>query len=255
MIGINRAAPGGALSHFSNQCQGRLRMAEAKDTSLLVKRSELFAGLPSSVYASILSGARPRDFKFRDVMYFAGDPIKQILMLTEGRVKITQLSEGGTEVILRLSIPGDLISELALVPGGSHSSTAQALQDCTVLAWDSATFEAALERFPDFRNNAKRILERRLKEFERRYCEVSTETVSPRLAHSLLRLMEQIGHKVNSHIEINVSQEALAQMTAMTSFTVCRLLTNWEAQGLVKLRRETIEIHSVPRLAGLSKYK
>jgi CRP-like cAMP-binding protein len=228
---------------------------EAKDKFSSVKKSELFLNLPSSVYEAIVASARPRDFKFREVMYFAGDPIKQILMLTEGRVKITQLSEGGTEVILRLSVPGDLISELALVPGGSHSSTAQALQDCTVLAWDSATFEAALERFPDFRSNAKRILERRLEEFERRYCEVSTETVSPRLAHSLVRLLDQIGQKVNGHVEINVSQEALAQMTAMTSFTVCRLLTNWEDQGFVKLRRETIEIHDVPRLLGLCKPK
>jgi CRP-like cAMP-binding protein len=230
-------------------------MAEVKDKCLLVKRSELFAGLPSSVYASIVSSARPRDFMFREVMYFAGDPIKQVLLLTEGRVKITQLSESGSEVILRLSVPGELISELALVPGGTHSSTAQALQDCKVLAWDSATFEAAIERFPVLRSNAKRILERRLEEFERRYCEVSTETVSPRLAHGLVRLLDQIGHKVNSHVEINVSQEALAQMTAMTSFTVCRLLTSWEDQGLVKLRRETIEVHSVPRLLALCKFK
>lgn len=228
---------------------------DAKDKSSLVKKLELFRDLPSSVYESIVSGARPREFMSREVMYFAGDPIKQVLLLTEGRVKITQLSESGTEVILRLSVPGELISELALVPGGSHSSTAQALQDSTVLTWDSATFEAALERFPGFRSNAKRILERRLEEFERRYCEVSTETVSPRLAHSLVRLLDQIGHKVSSHIEINVSQEALAQMTAMTSFTVCRLLTNWEEQGFVKLRREKIEIHSVSRLLSLCKYK
>ena len=230
-------------------------MAEAKDKCSLVKKTELFAGLPSSVYANIVSSARPRSFMSREVMYFAGDPIKQILLLTEGRVKITQLSESGTEVILRLCVPGDLISELALAPGGSHSSTAQALQDCKVLAWDSATFEAALERFPSFRSNAKRILEQRLEDFERRYCEVSTETVAPRLAHGLVRLLDQIGRKVNSHVEINVSQEALAQMTAMTSFTVCRLLTNWEDQGLVRLRRETIEIHSVPRLLGLCKPK
>jgi CRP-like cAMP-binding protein len=228
---------------------------EAKDNCSLVKKSELFAGLPSSVYESIVSSARPREFMARDAMYFAGDPIKQIFLLTEGRVKITQLSESGTEVILRLSVPGELVSELALVPGGSHSSTAHALQPCKVLAWDSANFEAAIERFPGFRSNAKGILERRLEEFERRYCEVSTETVAPRLAHSLVRLLDQIGHKVNGHVELNVSQEALAQMTAMTAFTVCRLLTSWEDQGFVKLRRETIEIHNAPRLLSLCKPK
>jgi len=49
---------------------------------------------------------------------------------------------------------------------------------------------------------------------------------------------------VHDHVEINVSQEALAEMTAMTSSTVNRLLTKWENQGLLKVRREAIEIHS-----------
>lgn len=230
-------------------------MPQIKDNCLLAKSSQLFVGLPSSDYANIVSSARPRDFMPREVMYFAGDPIRQVLLLTEGRVKITQVSESGSEVILRLNVPGELISEFALVPGGTHSSTAQTLQDCQVLAWESATFEAALECFPVLRSNAKRILERRIEELEHHFCEVSTETVSPRLAHGLVRLLDQIGRRVNSHFEINVSQEALGQMTAMTPFTVCRLLTSWEDLGLMTLRRETIEIHSVPRLLGLCKFK
>src|SRR6266403_375892 len=228
-------------------------MAEAGEKSSLLTRSELFAGLPSSVCAHILSRARLMDFPCGEVMYFAGDEIEQVFLLTEGRVKITQFSERGTEVILRLCIPGEVISELALVPGSRQSPTAQAVQDCKVLAWDSAIFEAAIERFPVLRCNAKSILEQRLQELERRFCEVSTETVSPRLAHGLVRLLDQIGRKVNSHVEINVSQEALAQMTAMTSFTVSRLLTNWENQGLLRVRRQAIEISDFLPLMGLCK--
>jgi CRP/FNR family transcriptional regulator len=228
-------------------------VAEAEKYSPLVTKSDLFAGLAGSVSTNILSTARSMDFRSRQVIYFAGDPIEQIFLLNSGRVKITQFSERGTEVILRLCIPGEVISELAVVPGSRHSTTAQAAQDSNLLALDSAIFEAAVERFPDLRSNVKRILEQRLEGLERRFCEVSTETVGPRLAHGLTRLLDQIGRKVNSHVEINVSQEALAQMTSMASFTVCRILTNWENQGLLKLRREVIEIHNVPGLLGLYK--
>jgi CRP-like cAMP-binding protein len=62
-----------------------------------------------------------------------------------------------------------------------------------------------------------------------------------------------MGHKVNSHVEVNISQEALAQMTAMTTFTVNRLLTNWENQGMLRVRREAIEIHSFLPLLSLCK--
>jgi len=217
--------------------------------------SELFAGVSSLVIGEVVSKARPRFFAANEAMYFMDDPITQVLLLTEGCVKKSQLSQGGREAILRLIVPGEVISETALVPGGTHSSTAQALQDCKVLAWDSATFEAASACFPGLRKNAHRILERRLVELERRFAVVSTRKASPRLATGLVHLMDHLGQRVNSHIEINVTQEVLAQMTAMTSFQVCHLLNQWKGQGLVKLRKETIEIHSVPRLMGLCRAK
>jgi CRP/FNR family transcriptional regulator len=212
------------------------------------KRSELFKGLPSFVSKEVLSSAHCRDFAAGEFIYFAGDPMKQLLLLTDGRVKKSHLIESGGEVIIRLTVPGEVISDPAWAPGTSHASTAQALQDCKVLAWESATFGAALEYFPGLRRNAKRILARRLAELERRFCEISNGTASPRLANSLVHLADRIGH-----IEIGVSQEALGQMTAMTSTSVCRLLNTWKGQGLVKLRKKTIEIHSVPRLVCLSR--
>ena len=230
-------------------------MAEAIKNSPLVTRSELFAGLPSSVCTNIVSTAHTIGFMCRQRLYFAGDRIEQVVLLTDGRVKITQCGKDGTEIILRLCIPGELISERALVPGGRHSSTAQALEDCKGLAWDAVTFEAALERFPVLRCNANRILEQRLQELERRFHEVSTEMVAPRLAHQMVRLLKHMGHKVNGHVEINVTQEVLAQMTSMTAEVVCRVLKNWENQRLLRLRRNAIEIRSVPGLLGACRSK
>ena len=123
-------------------------MIETKQQSPLLEMSELFADLPSSVCTEIVTTARPRDYSFRQVIFFAGDPIKETLLLTGGRAKIMQLGESGSEVILRFTVPGEVIGELGLVPGSKHSATAQALQDCEVLVWSAVTFEAALERFP-----------------------------------------------------------------------------------------------------------
>ncbi|HEX7695922.1 MAG TPA: Crp/Fnr family transcriptional regulator [Candidatus Acidoferrum sp.] len=228
-------------------------MTETTQQSPLLEMSELFADLPISVCADIVSMARTRDYLCRQVMFLAGGRTKETLLLTDGRAKITQVGESGTEVILRLTAPGEMIGEVGLVPGHRHSSTAVALQECKVLVWGAEIFQGALDRFPILRRNAKRILERRLDELETRFCQVSTQMASPRLAHALLRLIDQVGRKVNSHVEINVSQEALAQMTAMTSFTVSRLLTNWENQGLLRVRRQAIEISDFLPLMGLCK--
>jgi CRP-like cAMP-binding protein len=217
-----------------------------------IANSELFAGVPSFVIEEVVASTRLREFVSGDVLFFADDPKEHVFLLTDGRAKVSQFSESGKEVILRLIVPGEIISELTLVPGGTHSSTAQALQDCKVLAWDSASFNAALERFPELQKNADHILERRLDELHRRFLVVATKTASPRLANGLVHLLDHVGRRVGSHIEINVSQEALGQMTAMNSSSVCRLLAMWKRQGIVKLRKETIEIHSVAHLLNLA---
>jgi CRP-like cAMP-binding protein len=56
---------------------------------------------------------------------------------------------------------------------------------------------------------------------------------------------------VNDHFEVDVTQEALAQMTAMTFYTANRQLSEWEDQGLVLRRKYTIVIRDLPALKRL----
>ena len=212
---------------------------------------ELFVGLPAADVERVISVARPMEFLAGDVVHLADDPVTRVFLLTYGCVKKSQFSESGQEVVLRLAVPGEIISEPTLVVGGSHSSTVLAIQDSKVLSWELATFYAALKCFPDLRRNVGRILESRLAELSRRYWELSTKTASPRLANGLVYLVDQIGERVDDHVEIKVSQEILGRLTGMNSFSVCRLLSKWRAQGIIRLRRETIEIHSVPHLLNL----
>jgi CRP-like cAMP-binding protein len=212
---------------------------------------EFFEGIPAADVERVLSIARPAEFLAGDVVYLADDPISQVFLLTEGCVKKSQFSESGQEVVLRLVVPGEIISEPTLVAGGKHSSTVLAIQDSRALAWQLGNFHAALKCFPDLRKNVERILESRLVELSRRYWELSTKTASPRLANGLVYLADQIGKQVDDHVEVRVSQEILGRMTGMNSFSVCRLLSKWRAQGIIRLRRETIEIHSVPNLLSL----
>src|SRR5882762_4987291 len=93
---------------------------ELKKKYKSAKRSELFKGLPSFVSKEVLSSAHSRDFAAGEFIYFAGDPMKQLLLLTDGRVKKSHLIESGGEVIIRLTVPGEVISDPAWAPGRSE---------------------------------------------------------------------------------------------------------------------------------------
>lgn len=220
-----------------------------------VHRSELFTGIPRAEIEQMVCRARFLEFAPCEVIHVVDDPITQVILLVEGLIKTSQSTESGQEVILRFCVSGEIISERALVLGRVHSSTALAVAPCKALAWEFSDFNAMAESSPDVRKNAERILKARLAEFSQRLLEVSTKAASPRLAIGLIRLANRIGNCIGDHIEMRVSQETVAQMTGMTLSSVSRLLAIWRAHGIVKLRRETIEIHGFLQLlscAGLT---
>jgi CRP-like cAMP-binding protein len=49
-------------------------------------------------------------------------------------------------------------------------------------------------------------------------------------------------------VEIGLSREGLAQMTGTTLYTVSRLLSTWEEQGLVTCRGESMMISDIRAL-------
>jgi CRP/FNR family transcriptional regulator, nitrogen oxide reductase regulator len=220
---------------------------------LLLESSELFAGIPSSIQMEVMDSATTRCYVRGETIFFTGDRIKKVLLLVEGCVKLTQITERGDEVILRLHRPGEVVGMPDWVPGEFHSYTAQALQTCRVLAWNAKTIQSAKERFPQLQRNASNIIERAITDLQRRLCATTTGDVRSRLALGVAQSLEEIGKKVNSHIEICLSQEELGQMTAVSPCEVCRELKKWERQGLVRLRREVIEVQNVPGLLGLCK--
>jgi CRP-like cAMP-binding protein len=217
----------------------------------LVQQFALFSGISTADCTNILSVTHERRFSRRQTIACEGDPIQQILLLTSGCVKVTQFGQDGKEAILRINGPGEVLG-LELWSGGNHSSTAKALQACSALVWDAASFEAVSERFPILRRNTTRILGTRLQELEERFREVSTEKVAPRVSSQLVRLLNQIGRQLNRDVEVSLSREELGQLTGTTLFTVSRLLSRWQQRGVVTARREAVLVHNLPALVELS---
>jgi CRP-like cAMP-binding protein len=220
--------------------------------ALLVRRFPLFSGVPALEYANIVSSAREKNFSRRQTIFAEGDSVRQILLLLSGCVKLTQFGQDGSEVILRLTGPGDIVGALGLVAHGGHCSTAQATEASVALLWDRPNFESALERSPVLHRNMLRIMEARLQDMDQRFREVSTQKVAPRLSSELIRLLDQVGKRVNGHVEISLSRAELAQLTGTTLFTVSRLLCRWELLGIVSARRESVLVRDLPALVELS---
>ena len=183
-----------------------LRKNGDNHAGMVEDRPPLFSGILPGDYTGISAAARVKEFARGEMVYIEGDSVQQVLLLTSGIVKITQLGLNGTEVILRLGVPGDVLPAMDLFSTGRHCTTAQAFRLCRALVWDAPVFKALVERFPVLHQNMVRILGGYLLELEERFREVATERVGPRVARQVVRLLEKIGRPVNGEVEIGLSR-------------------------------------------------
>ena len=137
-------------------------------------------------------------------------------------------------------------------PGATYPASAEALEPSQALLWDRRAFDGFIGRHPVLLRNVMRIVAERMRSLEQRCHELSSQRVPQRVAGTLLRLLGQVGRPADGGILIGLSREELGEMTGTTLFSVSRLLGEWEAQRLVKPRREGVIVTDARRLAAVA---
>jgi CRP-like cAMP-binding protein len=216
-----------------------------------VRRALLFRGLSFQQHGEIASMARQCDYARRKTIFRENDPVRSVFVIASGRVKTTQLSRAGKEVILRVEKQGEVLDGFGLFPGGGHSVTAQTIEPCRVFSWEVQVFDAFAERVPTLHRNAVELLSARLRILQERFRDMATARVPQRLARLLLDLFNQSTENASS-LAIDLSCEELAQMTGTTLFTVSRLLCDWAEQGIIQPERKMVVVESLPALLRLA---
>ena len=217
----------------------------------LVRHYALFADLSVEDCERIVALAQECSYRRGKMIFFEGDPVRHMFLLTSGSVKMSQSGAQGQEAILRLAGPGDSLCGECF-PRFKHCSRAEAMTTSAALVWEARQFETLVERFPALGRNVACVLLRTLNQLEVRFREICTEKVAPRLSNQLIRLANQMGNTSEGPVEIELAQRDLAQLTGTTLFTVSRLLSQWEAQGIVEAQRGTVRVLNVAALEELS---
>jgi CRP-like cAMP-binding protein len=204
----------------------------------------LFKGLAPGELREVASAAHEVTRSAGDHFFEQGAPADVFYVLTAGRVKLTQITPEGHQVVLRLVGPGQPFGGVAAFGQPVYPIGAEAIEASTALGWDGHAMARLLSAHAPLAINALHFVASRLRDVQDRYRELVTERVERRVARALLRLARDAGKKVEAGVLIDVplSREDLAEMTGTTIYTVSRLISNWEDKGLVEAGRQRIVI-------------
>jgi len=226
----------------------------ADDIKAVLEHSSVFQGLSVKALAEVAAKGTVRRLARRDILFHQGDPAEEFAVVLEGRLKLTQVSAEGQEVIVRYLGPGEMCAVVALFPDQSYPVTAEAAADARVIGWPRRKLDALLRDHPQLALNALRLLTERMGELSDRLRELATERVARRVARALLRLARKAGRRTDRGVEIDMplTREDIARLSGTTLFTVSRLMADWEEAGIVESGRERVIVRSPHGLVAIA---
>jgi CRP-like cAMP-binding protein len=206
----------------------------------------IFKDLDDEQRLTALQAGRRRNVEAGTFLYMQGDEASAFYLLGDGSVKLLQVTLEGEEIILRYAAPREVFGLIAVLTEQTYPVSAIAVNDSQVWVWQRSEMQALFNRIPTMAMNALQILSERVKEFQDRIRELSTERVERRIARALLRLARQTGRKVPEgvYLDLPISRQDLAEMTGTTLYTVSRTLSKWETMDLILTGREQIIIRA-----------
>ena len=216
----------------------------------LISDLPVFEGLSPEALEDILKRAHARHYAKGVAVFSQNETAHSFFLLLHGRLRVTQVTPHGEQIVVRFVSPGDLFGVAMALGRSDYPGTATAIVDSLALLWPSAAWPEMIGRHPALAGNAMRVIGRRLQDAHRRLREISTEDVERRVAHAVLKLADEAGKasSAGTAIDFPLSRRDIAEMTATTLHTVSRIMSAWEAAGVVEGGRQRIAIRDRKRL-------
>lgn len=217
-------------------------MVSTAEVATIAERCALLAHLTAAERQVVVENGRWRQLNVGEFFFHQGEPADLMYLIAKGRVKLTQLTPDGTQVILNYFGPGEGLGIIVALSHAPYPLSAEVIERCTCIYWDTQTMHRLMQQYPQLALNGLDMVARRFAQLQERYQELATQRVEQRVARTLLRLVAQFGKQVEKGILVDMvlTREDLAQMTGTNLYNVSRILSKWEQEGLVYSERKHI---------------
>lgn len=214
----------------------------------------LLRGLSPEEQREALSRAIARRLAKGQVLFRQDEPAEALCLVETGRLKLTQVTADGQTVTVRFTGPGELCAAIAVLDGKSYPFSAAAVEPGLVRLWTRPVLRELFRKWRVFESNLLEVVGTHSREMLDRFRELATEAVPQRVARSLVRLARLGGRRgADGGILIErLTQQDLAELAGTTIYTVNRVLSEWETEGLVRKGRGKLVIRSEERLSEIA---
>jgi CRP/FNR family transcriptional regulator, cyclic AMP receptor protein len=181
----------------------------------------------------------------------AGTAGDRVIVIQQGHVKLTRVTDEGRDVLLGVRGPGDLIGEQSALDGEPRSASIVAIDPVEALAIPAADFLTFVAATPAAALAVMRLLNARLRDADAKRVEFAAQDVIGRLSARLVELSERFGRPGDDGVAIDLplTQEDLAGWVGASREAASRALQQMRSLGWVTTSRRAIVCHDLDALA------
>jgi CRP-like cAMP-binding protein len=207
-------------------------------------------GLDASQRQLILDRMSSISYDPQDVVFEQGEPSDTLLLVMQGRVRLFQTLDNGDEFTFGITLPGTILGLAAVIADQPRILSAEALDTVTVSAMKRKDLINLMSTLSMFHWNITRLLAILSIESIERSGPMALDSASVRLGNALQSLARPDPGNGDTLVVEGITQQELAKMVGASRSWITIALADFEKQGLIRKRRERIEICDARRLAS-----
>jgi len=223
---------------------------------VLLKRTSFLQGIPlfaelGEADLEILTrDFHSRKYRKKEIIFHQGDDSRVLYVVMEGKVRIFCISPAGNETSIRIFSAREMIGEFSAIDDEPRSTTAQAVEDCTLLKMGQARFLQCLREMPELAMGLIKQLVEKLR-WTTDYAEtIAQYDTAGRLLHIILHYNEALGKEIKAgkryELDLSMNQADLASLVGARREWVNRILRDWSKCGLIEYKHGKITIIDLP---------
>jgi CRP/FNR family transcriptional regulator, cyclic AMP receptor protein len=194
-------------------------------------------------FATAGAGKAILRFKKNDIIYAQGHPAESIFYIENGRVKLNVVSEQGKEAVVAIMEAGQFFGEGCLNGYSTRVATAVSVGESEITSITKLAMREALKNEPRFAELFVSYLLTRNSRVEEDLIDQLFNSSERRLARLLLLLAHFGKEGAPQPIDIEISQETLAEMIGTTRSRVSFFMNKFRKLGFISYNSK-IHVHN-----------
>ncbi len=225
-----------------------LRMSDHSSWLPVLNAGRWFSQLPPPLAQALLGMARLRTLDSGEALFLRGTPPCGLYALVKGAISIS--GTGGKrnearEALLTVLEPPNWFGEISLFDGSARTHDAHAGEASTLLQVPQDSLLAWLEAHPEHWRDLALLMADKLRIAFVAMEELALLPAPQRLARRLVMMAEGYGQwreSDRSRRVIDISQEQLSQMLAISRQTTNQILKDLQSRKVLQVHRGEVEI-------------